>query len=219
MFTAYFDGASEPNPGPSSIGAVIISPDGEKVWELSEHLGHRTNNEAEYMALIALLKELNTRGINHCEIKGDNQLVVNQVNGEWEVRKAHLFPLCAEAKSYMLKGYKLKWVTREQNQYADKLSKEALVQHSKTNERLSEASKKAAELAPPQEIFDGIFLVQSSCKEKVYAVDTENKACTCPAFVKGKTRPCKHMMAVEEHGLLKELSRVRSMQGQIKNIS
>ena len=59
MFIAYFDGASRGNPGPAGIGCVLLNAEtGEAIWELSKPVGIKTNNEAEYLALIELLAHL-----------------------------------------------------------------------------------------------------------------------------------------------------------------
>lgn len=52
----WFDGAARGNPGPAAIGAVVRSPDGELLAEVSECIGETTNNVAEYRALIAGLE-------------------------------------------------------------------------------------------------------------------------------------------------------------------
>ena len=51
---AWFDGATNPNPGERGIGGVLKGPAGERI-EISENIGFGTNNEAEYAALMAVL--------------------------------------------------------------------------------------------------------------------------------------------------------------------
>ena len=53
MFT---DGSCRGNPGPTGLGAVIM--EGEDVQELSEYLGHGTNNIAELTAILRALEEI-----------------------------------------------------------------------------------------------------------------------------------------------------------------
>lgn len=44
---------------------------------------------------------------------------------------------------------------------------------------------------------DGLFVVESETQPgKRYLVDLEAETCTCPAYAQGKTRPCKHQVAV-----------------------
>ncbi|MSP63535.1 MAG: ribonuclease HI [Myxococcales bacterium] len=54
-FIIYVDGACTGNPGPCGIGVVLL--DGAERRELSEYLGHGTNNVAELTAII--------RGLEH----------------------------------------------------------------------------------------------------------------------------------------------------------
>ena len=50
----YFDGASRGNPGEAGAGACLVDEDDNVVWERSQYLGKKTNNEAEYMGLLLL---------------------------------------------------------------------------------------------------------------------------------------------------------------------
>ncbi|MCB1321569.1 MAG: hypothetical protein KDK34_15045, partial [Leptospiraceae bacterium] len=53
-FTLYCDGASRGNPGPASIGAILLKENQEEpVATVSEAIGTATNNEAEYRSLLA----------------------------------------------------------------------------------------------------------------------------------------------------------------------
>ncbi|WP_276568976.1 reverse transcriptase-like protein [Thermanaerosceptrum fracticalcis] len=188
----FFDGASSGNPGPAGIGAIILDK-GEKIWEISRYIGEKTNNEAEYIALIELLKELQRRGIESCRIFGDSQLVINQVTGNWRINYHHLYKLWAQVHDLLKEGHQLEWVPREENKLADKLSTQAIAKKitEKTEPANNERLFRAKELAP------GIFLVPSSRNiQTAYVVDLNNGACTCPAFISGKKRPCKHFIAI-----------------------
>ena len=52
-----FDGASRGNPGEAGAGALIKDKSGNILWQCADYLGVKTNNEAEYGAVIRLLKE------------------------------------------------------------------------------------------------------------------------------------------------------------------
>ena len=54
--TAHVDGGARGNPGPAGFGVVIHDAHGKKVAELSQYLGHHTNNYAEYNGLLAALR-------------------------------------------------------------------------------------------------------------------------------------------------------------------
>ncbi|MFB6198555.1 MAG: reverse transcriptase-like protein, partial [Halobacteriaceae archaeon] len=78
----YFDGASRGNPGPAAIGWVLVSGEGV-VAEGSEEIGRATNNRAEYEALLRGLQTCSKFGFEEVQIRGDSELVVKQVKGEW----------------------------------------------------------------------------------------------------------------------------------------
>jgi ribonuclease HI len=132
-----FDGASEPNPGPSGSAYVLFSPiqTDEKdeqfrnlVQEGFTYIPHATNNEAEYSALILGLTKALELGITELDVEGDSNLVVNQVQGLWKVKVPRLVPLQSKANKLLwrLKKWTVKHVYREDNTDADRLSKEAL---------------------------------------------------------------------------------------------
>jgi ribonuclease HI len=97
------------------------------VWECAEYLGVKTNNEAEYTALLRLLAEARARGLNSLEISGDSKLVVSQVKREWKIKEPRLGVLAAEAWRLMDgMNVKLVWIPRERNKLADALSNRAI---------------------------------------------------------------------------------------------
>ena len=53
---AHCDGGARGNPGPAGYGALIQDDEGIVLAELSEFLGHRTNNYAEYSGLLGCLQ-------------------------------------------------------------------------------------------------------------------------------------------------------------------
>jgi|GEM_PF-6565853 len=57
------DGAARGNPGPAAIGVVISDPGGKEIEAFGEVIGHATNNEAEYRALL--------RGLERAAVYGD----------------------------------------------------------------------------------------------------------------------------------------------------
>ena len=54
--TAFADGASRGNPGPASIGVVVIGPTGAVLHSISRRIGRATASEAEWRAVIAALE-------------------------------------------------------------------------------------------------------------------------------------------------------------------
>lgn len=137
LFLLQFDGASEPNPGPSGSAYVIFSPiqideQGEQyrnvIQEGFTYIPHATNNEAEYSALILGLTKALELGITEIDVEGDSNLVVNQVQGLWKVKVPKLVPLQSKANKLLwkFKKWSVKHIPREENTDADRLSKEAL---------------------------------------------------------------------------------------------
>lgn len=91
----YTDGASRGNPGPSACAFIFVKND-EIIHKYSEYLGNKTNNEAEYNAIIKALKKAVEFTRWDIKIYSDSQLVVNQINGEWRIKKEHLKELYQE---------------------------------------------------------------------------------------------------------------------------
>ena len=131
-YTLYFDGASRGNPGPAGAGALIRrDADSRVVFEIAEYLGDdKTNNEAEYIALVGGLRKAAQLGIRVLNVKGDSSLVVNQVNGTWKVKTDHLRPMFEEARRIIDEnfdgGASIAYVRRELNSEADSLANVAI---------------------------------------------------------------------------------------------
>jgi ribonuclease HI len=94
----YSDGGSRGNPGPSAIGLVMCDGKDRVLASQGKYIGIHTNNQSEYLALIeALERALNySKGRIHCFL--DSELVVKQLNGEYEVRDSNLRKLFLEVK-------------------------------------------------------------------------------------------------------------------------
>jgi ribonuclease HI len=86
----YTDGASRGNPGPAAAAVKIVDENGRVLKRVSKVLGKRTNNEAEYEALIMALSVAGdfTKGHVHCFL--DSELVVKQLVGKYRVRNSRL---------------------------------------------------------------------------------------------------------------------------------
>jgi ribonuclease HI len=122
----YFDGASRGNPGPAAIGWVIVTSDGI-VTEGGERIGETTNNRAEYEALIRVLELAREYGFSTLEVRGDSQLVVEQVRGAWQTNEPALRERRVRARE-LLTGFDdwiIEHVPREANERADERANEA----------------------------------------------------------------------------------------------
>ena len=91
-------------------------------------IGDRTNNEAEYYALLKALALLAEKwaekeggnlsgGTSKALVRSDSKIVVNQVNGQWRVEDLKLVELSDKAKDLIKKlgAVRLEWVPREEN--------------------------------------------------------------------------------------------------------
>jgi ribonuclease HI len=123
-FRAYIDGAARGNPGPAGAGVHIEAVDGRPAEELFEALGRATNNVAEYSALLLALARAAQMRADTVEILSDSLLLVQQVNGVFKVKAAHLIPLVSEAvrRAKGFRRFSIRHVPREKNSLADRLA-------------------------------------------------------------------------------------------------
>jgi len=122
------DGGARGNPGPAAIGIVIRDSEGEVLEDIAETIGEATNNVAEYKALIRGIERAIELGGEELEIRGDSELVVRQMLGQYKVKHADMKPLHAAATEALagLDSWTISHVRREQNAEADALVNQAL---------------------------------------------------------------------------------------------
>jgi len=122
------DGASRGNPGRGAAGVRIADPDGVVLFEEGRALGHTTNNQAEYQALLIGLREAAVLRAQRVRVRTDSQLLARQMRGEYRVKNLALRDLHAEA-TRLAEGFvscEILWVPREQTEAADALARAAL---------------------------------------------------------------------------------------------
>jgi ribonuclease HI len=126
--TAHVDGGARGNPGPAGYGVVIHDPSGRKIAELSQYLGHRTNNYAEYNGLLAALRYAIAHHIQSLKIVSDSELMVRQMKGIYKVRHPDLRQLYDEAQhlTSQIEHVEIRHALREHNRDADRLANEAM---------------------------------------------------------------------------------------------
>ena len=150
----YVDGGARNNPGPAAIGIVIrISPKSlpnqneylsntkrlekdsfpfemdSREKEYSKFIGTKTNNEAEYEAVIFALKKIKQligkekTAKEKIEIRMDSELVVNQLNGQFKIKEKDLIPLFIEIWNLKQDFGEVAFIQipREENKRADLL--------------------------------------------------------------------------------------------------
>ena len=121
------DGASRGNPGPAAIGATIKDESGQLITSISRRLGHTTNNQAEYRAVIAALEEAAKLGAARVALFCDSELVVKQLKGQYRVKNEALKRLYQQALklSGQFQEFKVSYVPRHRNREADALANKA----------------------------------------------------------------------------------------------
>lgn len=122
------DGGSRGNPGPAAIGVVVEDAEGRVLEEISDRIGHTTNNVAEYQALITGLETVLDRGARYVRVLSDSELIVRQLRREYKVRDPELQELYHAAVGLVsrFKRVDIKHVPREENKAADLLVNKAL---------------------------------------------------------------------------------------------
>jgi ribonuclease HI len=197
-------------------------------------LGVRTNNEAEYEALLLLLEEVARRDLQELLVLGDSRLVICQMQGVWKIREERLRELADRARRLALgRSVRYEWIPREQNARADRLSNRALDESGGEAGKTSSVSSEKSNLTVPEWLeppeapdekpaADGgepvilepvepyIYLVRGG---ETYAVDTRHKACTCREFL--FRRVCRHLRAALE----REAVEMRAVEGPSKHFA
>lgn len=125
----YTDGASRGNPGHSSCGFSISNEEGEILYEEGKYLGLKTNNFAEYSAVLNALDYAKDH-FNNAEITFymDSKLVAEQLSNRYKIRSPNLIPLVREIKALQprFKLVTYNHIRREFNTKADQLANQAL---------------------------------------------------------------------------------------------
>ncbi len=129
VISVHTDGGSKGNPGPSSIGILITSPEGE-LQRYREDIGVTTNNVAEYTAVIRaydLIKQLieeKSLDVSRINFYSDSQLIVRQLQGIYKIKNPTMKTLVNQVKERELSlGIPVTYtsIPREENSIADAL--------------------------------------------------------------------------------------------------
>ena len=148
--TAHCDGGARGNPGPAGFGAQITDDHGQVLAELSEFLGIRTNNFAEYAGLLASLQYALDHGHRSLRVISDSELMVKQIQGKNKVNSPDLKQLWQEAKNRIAKldRFEIAHALRHKNKDADRLANEAMDRGMKQGSRTQEARPYARPSSP-----------------------------------------------------------------------
>ncbi len=130
------DGGARGNPGPAAIGVFATGSSGETLFEISEFIGHETNNVAEYTAVVQALLHLQQNNFQSEKITFilDSELIVRQILGLYKVKEPRLKILNQNVREQIqslknnqgLKTISFMNVPRNENKRADQLVNQAL---------------------------------------------------------------------------------------------
>jgi ribonuclease HI len=128
ILIAHCDGGSRGNPGPAGYGAIIEDQNGRVLARLSEYLGKRTNNYAEYSALLGVLAWALENNQPRLRVVADSELMVKQMQGKYRVNSPDLRPLWEEARrrADKLERFEIQHTLRGGNKEADQLANDAM---------------------------------------------------------------------------------------------
>ena len=121
-WTMYFDGALNQNG--KGIGIVLLSPEGVAIPKAFKVGFPATNNEMEYEALLAGLREAAKLEVKKLRVLGDSKVVISQVAGEWKVNAPKLAHYHEKAKKAMSQFKKMSflYIPRALNRLANSLA-------------------------------------------------------------------------------------------------
>ncbi len=128
-YKLFFDGCSKGNPGLAGAGAVLYNSENKEIWSGTSFVGPiATNNQAEYSGLIFGLKKASEMNIKSLLVKGDSQLVIQQMTGKYKCNSPNLIGLFEEAKilEKNFENIEYNHVLRHLNKRADELSNQAV---------------------------------------------------------------------------------------------
>uniref|UniRef100_A0A2N9HF94 Uncharacterized protein n=1 Tax=Fagus sylvatica TaxID=28930 RepID=A0A2N9HF94_FAGSY len=124
-WTVNIDGSSTKDSG--GVGVVLRSPEGDIIKQAIRLQYPTTNNEAEYEALLVGLKTAKILGATELDVRSDSQLVVGQVNGDYEAKEGRMQQYLQLVRHQISQFHEVRLcrVPREQNTEADQLAKSA----------------------------------------------------------------------------------------------
>jgi ribonuclease HI len=131
---AHFDGLCEPNPGGVATYGFVVDLKGKRIHEDcglagTPYTDAATNNVAEYTGAVKALEWLVSQGLHKqpAIVRGDSDLVIRQLKGEWKVKSPLLAPFHRRARELAMEfsDLRFEWVRREQNRDADALTSRA----------------------------------------------------------------------------------------------
>ncbi len=143
MIEIHFDGLCEPNPGGVATYGFVVRRDGKKIHEghglaCAPRTPQCTNNVAEYAGLIKALEYLaSLKDPGPVVVRGDSELIIKQLRGEYKVKSPLLAPLYRRVGELAarLPSVRFEEVPREENREADALTNLAHAEYAGKSQR------------------------------------------------------------------------------------
>lgn len=136
MIRINFDGACGPkNPGGRCGGGAVIIKDNEILAEIFDEYipfnkQETSNNLGEYYGLLKALQFLVNSNLQDetVDVYGDSNLVISQMQGKWRIKNGIYKDIAWKTRLYSkkFKFIRFNWIPREENEWADALSKKAI---------------------------------------------------------------------------------------------
>jgi ribonuclease HI len=123
----YTDGGARPkNPGFAGC-AFVLEVEGQEPVEFNRYLGIKTNNAAEYTALVIALKFAQARKVTEVTIYTDSKLIEGHLMRNWAANGDMIVHIrqCLELLN-SFEDWSVKWIPREQNTRTDELATAAI---------------------------------------------------------------------------------------------
>ena len=116
-----FDGALKGNLEVAGAGGILLDPRGHVEKTFAWGLGHRTNNMAEWLAILQGLQSLVSKDLHKVMIFGDSQHVIFKLINGYSSGSINCHRLYDKAKPLLFKSYNLFHILRHNKSAADAL--------------------------------------------------------------------------------------------------
>ena len=123
----FVDGAADLHSQTAGIGGAVFV-DGKEIYCFSEPLLNKTNNEAEYTALLKGVHTILKLKLVNINIYSDSELIVNQIKGKYNIKNDRMIVLHGQVMDALngVKTWSIHHIRREKNKRADGLSKQGM---------------------------------------------------------------------------------------------
>ena len=118
-YSLFFDGASKCNPGVAGAGGILVDPGGQVEHRFAWGLGPRTNNEAEWMALLQGLHLIRDKKLQKVMVFGDSRHVIYKMINGYPSGNIKCRRLYKKAKLLLSQSIEIYHILRQNNKEAD----------------------------------------------------------------------------------------------------